>query len=433
MKQIFLLLTFLHGINTSAQISVTTTSLRYIQNFDSLDASGSAQTNMPAGWSFFEWGGASANGTYRAGTGSGTSGDTYSYGATGSSERALGSLCSSGLQNVSFGMCFVNRTSSYLNAVDISFRTEQWRRNGSGKTDSTLFYYSTFTQAAITDTSFSHWVQVPELLTTSVTTALPAAALNGNDTFRKISFQLPLALPPGDTICFRWYDYNAAANDDGLAIDSLEMIFHVGIPAGLFRPKVQALYPEPGTQHVAPSTVPYIVFDRKITKGNTGGVYIKDRSTQLTQTLSVSSSKLYLSGDTARLYLLNLKGGTRYQITFDSTTFDTAGFHCLGLYDTSAWTFSTEATYVNQVQVADRFVVENPVLNGNFSLRFNGTESETIELLIYDLQGRVVQKSKHSLDPPVQTLRFSLDLPRGMYLLVLRSGKGILQRKIQWQ
>jgi len=60
----------------------------YSQNFDALINAGTSSA-LPSGWEFTETG-ANANTTYTAGTGSSNAGDTYSFGETGSTERALG-------------------------------------------------------------------------------------------------------------------------------------------------------------------------------------------------------------------------------------------------------------------------------------------------------------------------------------------------------
>jgi hypothetical protein len=431
MKNLLALLCILNALAAFAQIPISNSSLHYLQNFDSLDSAGTSLSRMPAGWSFFEWGGSSCNATYRASTGTGTSGDTYSYGLSNSSERALGSLCSSGMPNVCYGLRFVNLTGSYLNAVDITFKAEQWRRNGSGKSDSMLFYYSTNSNSVVNDSSFINWTQVPELLVTSVTKSLPAAALNGNDTSKRIAFSLPLALAPGDTICFRWYDYNAIASDDGLAIDSLDMLFHSGIPPGLFRPHVVRLYPEPGAQDVAANATPTIEFDRVIVKGSTGAVYIKDRNTQLVQSLTFGSSKLKTNGHIASMYLLNLQAGHTYQITFDSTVFDTAGFHCVGLYDTTAWTFTVEApTQVLSISENEEFVVVNPVKNGMLRILQGSPVGERWDLVISDLRGRRVFYRKINAMPKNGIFEVELEIPRGFYVLNLISGGVILRKEI---
>src|SRR4051812_46546284 len=66
------------------QMALTSIGTAVTQNFDALATSGTtnAQTNgiFVAGWSFVE-AGSNANTTYSAGTGSSTTGDTYSFGS----------------------------------------------------------------------------------------------------------------------------------------------------------------------------------------------------------------------------------------------------------------------------------------------------------------------------------------------------------------
>src|SRR5262249_42845610 len=62
-----------------------------VENFDSLASTGTTNTNLPPGAAFSE-SGTNADTTYAASDGSGTGvgGNTFSYGTTGSSERAFG-------------------------------------------------------------------------------------------------------------------------------------------------------------------------------------------------------------------------------------------------------------------------------------------------------------------------------------------------------
>ncbi len=79
---------------------------------------------MPAGW-FFSEGGTNGNTTYTAGTGSSATGDTYSFGATGSTDRALGTL-RSGTLLPNMGACFVNNTGAAITSLAIAYA----RKNG---------------------------------------------------------------------------------------------------------------------------------------------------------------------------------------------------------------------------------------------------------------------------------------------------------------
>src|SRR5207237_480833 len=97
--------------DTGTPISIATLGTPVTQNFDSLVSTGTGTlaANTPAGWGFSE-SSTNANTIYTAGTGSGTAGDTYSFGATGSTDRALGQLRSGSLISI-LGGTFKNDTS----------------------------------------------------------------------------------------------------------------------------------------------------------------------------------------------------------------------------------------------------------------------------------------------------------------------------------
>ena len=87
-------------------------------------SSGTSST-VPTGWEFFETG-TNANTTYRAGTGSDNAGDTYSFGASGNSERAFGGLLSGSLVPL-IGAQFTNNTGGTITSLNIAYTGEQWR------------------------------------------------------------------------------------------------------------------------------------------------------------------------------------------------------------------------------------------------------------------------------------------------------------------
>ncbi len=169
MKRIALLsIAAFAALTASAQISITGSTMTYTQDFNTLDTGGSTNTNMPAGWSFYEWSGTSVNATYRGNNGSLNTGDTYSYGATQNTERALGSLCSGGVGKVNYGVRFTNNTGSGIDSMTLSFREEQWRRGGGTTNDTVSFYFSTASGATISDTTFTNWTLVPALMMNSI-------------------------------------------------------------------------------------------------------------------------------------------------------------------------------------------------------------------------------------------------------------------------
>jgi len=88
------------------------------QDFNTLVNSGTS-TVLPSGW-FIAEAGTGANTTYTAGTGSSTTGDTYSLGSSGSTDRALGGLRTGSL-NPTFGASFTNTTGATVNKIDITY------------------------------------------------------------------------------------------------------------------------------------------------------------------------------------------------------------------------------------------------------------------------------------------------------------------------
>ena len=111
-------------------ISITSLGVALTENFDILVSSGTSST-VPTGWAFFE-SGASANTIYTAGTGSSNTGDTYSFGASGNSERAFGGLQSGNLIPT-IGACYMNDTGSSIGELVISYTGEQWRLGTTGR------------------------------------------------------------------------------------------------------------------------------------------------------------------------------------------------------------------------------------------------------------------------------------------------------------
>src|SRR5690349_14127932 len=77
------------------------------ENFDTLATSGAANTTLPHGWGIAERGSdvtppSNFDGKYEASSGTDNTGNVYSFGATSSTERALGGI-QSGSVNPSFG------------------------------------------------------------------------------------------------------------------------------------------------------------------------------------------------------------------------------------------------------------------------------------------------------------------------------------------
>jgi uncharacterized protein len=180
---------------------------------------------MPNGWVFAETG-TGANATYTAGTGSNNAGDTYSFGATGSSERALGSL-QSGSTVPTLGASFTNDTGAIITALNIAYTGEQWRLGTLNRTDRLDFQYSLDAASLTTGT----WIDVNALDFTAPTVGAAVGLLDGNATANQTAITSAitgLAIPPGATVWIRWNSFDAAGADDGLAIDNFSITPTVG-------------------------------------------------------------------------------------------------------------------------------------------------------------------------------------------------------------
>ncbi len=191
----------------------------YTENFDTLASAGTSST-MPTCWEFLE-SGTNANTTYTAGNGSSNTGDTYSFGATASSERAFGTLRSNTLVPL-FGASFTNNTGHAINMLSISYTGEQWRLGYTGRTDRLDFQYST----DATILSDGNWSDVNDLDFSTMNASETVGNKDGNTVEWqqvKSASIAGLNIMPGATFWIRWFDFNATNADDGLAIDQFSL------------------------------------------------------------------------------------------------------------------------------------------------------------------------------------------------------------------
>jgi MYXO-CTERM domain-containing protein len=203
-----------------AQVSITSLSTAFTQNFDSLASAGTTNTTMPTGWAFSE-SGSGSNTTYAAGTGSDNGGNTYSFGAASNSERALGTLLSGSVTST-FGASFTNNTGSTITRLTISYTGEQWRLGTLSREDRLDFSYSTNATSLTSGT----YTSVSALNFIAPTTTGTTGALNGNAVGNQSSISstiVSLSIPSGSTFWIRWSDFNASSSDDGLAVDNFSV------------------------------------------------------------------------------------------------------------------------------------------------------------------------------------------------------------------
>ncbi|MGE3466701.1 MAG: beta strand repeat-containing protein, partial [Pyrinomonadaceae bacterium] len=217
--------------SASPAISLTGLGSAYSQSFNTLVSSGTGTeaANTPQGWTFLETG-TNANTDYTAGTGSGTGGDTYSFGSVGNSDRAFGGLFS-GTLNPSIGAQFVNNTGQTITSLGIAYTGEEWRLGTAGRTDTLSFEYS----LNATTINTGAWIQVPALsFTTPNTTTTGEKDGNASANRTNISSSISgLSIPNGATFWIRWLDIDASGADDGLAIDTFNLTPYGAAGAGV--------------------------------------------------------------------------------------------------------------------------------------------------------------------------------------------------------
>ena len=205
----------------AGQINLTAIDTAYTQDFDTLAATGQSSV-VPTGWAFVELG-TNANTTYTAGTGSSNAGDTYSFGAAGSTERAFGSLLSGSLIPT-IGVSFTNDTGSTISSLDVAYTGEQWRLGQSGRGDDRLDFEYNLNATGLTQAS--GWVDVDSLDFSSPVTVGTVGALDGNAAGNRTPVAATingLSIVPGQTFWLRWADFNVTGSDDGLAIDGFSL------------------------------------------------------------------------------------------------------------------------------------------------------------------------------------------------------------------
>jgi len=215
---LFLLTAFASAASAQC-VSLTTMGGAASEDFNTLASTGTSSTT-PAGWYFLETG-TNANTLYTAGTGSSNAGDTYSFGAAGSGERAFGTLLSGNLVST-VGACFTNNTGSTINNLTITYTGEQWRQGGTNRQDRLDFQYSLDATGLATGT----WTDDDNLDFLAPNTGAVTGAYDGNAAANRVLLTdtiTGLSIAPGGTAWIRWTDFNAAGADDGLGVDDFSI------------------------------------------------------------------------------------------------------------------------------------------------------------------------------------------------------------------
>ena len=224
------------AVPTQANASVSVPSggaFSYTQNFDSLATTGTANLwandSTLQGWSLFASNNAPIT-AYSTGNGSSNTGSFYSFGTTGSTDRALGGVGSAGAYfgapasgNIAgwIAVAFQNNSGSALNNFTVSFDGEQWRNGGNASTQPMVLEYgygSSFASVSSWTAPAGSFNWISPVATTT------AAALDGNapaNSVLGLGGTVATSWAAGDTLWIRWVERNDVGNDHGLAIDNV--------------------------------------------------------------------------------------------------------------------------------------------------------------------------------------------------------------------
>lgn len=376
--------------NVRSQITtpVSLTSGTYTQDFNTLSNSGTTNTTTPIGWGFAE-SGSSANTTYAAGTGSENSGNTYSYGASGNTERAFGGL-QSGSVIPTIGAAFTNNTGLAITSITITYAGEQWRLGATGRADRLDFQYSTNATALTNGT----WVDVDNLDFSSVSTTT-VGPLDGNVNKTNLSNTITgLNIPVGATFFIRWTDFNATSSDDGLAVDDFQLSFSgsavvntVSIASGVnaTEPSTNGSFtvtlnnPAPaggvtvsytrngtatfGSDYTDPQNGT-IIIPEGATTGNIAINVVDDNVVEPTETISVTLTSANggysIATATASINLLDNESSTVFQANFSTCTSSLSdGFTAQSVVGAEQWSCTTFGRSGNGVQMTGFTTVNN--------------------------------------------------------------------------
>ncbi len=252
----------------------------YTQDFDSLPATQGTEITLSGngphalhaaplnatgleGWFLAKHGGTGSNALFKVDNGAQFfSGAIYSYGASGSSDRALGSLASGTTQS-RFGFALNNNTGQTLTQFTISYVGEQWRE-GSGAANTLTFSYA----IDPTDLNTGNYVSAPTLNFTSPingTTDVNGLVLDGNAPANRRAISATVTgvvWPAGSRLIVRWTDVDDLSPDDALAID--DFVF-TAVNAGPVAPVVLSTVPADLATGVSPSAPISVTFNQPVT------------------------------------------------------------------------------------------------------------------------------------------------------------------------
>lgn len=246
------------GSGHAAPISITNDNVgghgfvyfEYTQDFDTLASSTPLGSTTPwandstlSGWSLFNKDNAAIS-SYIANAGSSSNGSFYSFGISGSSDRALGSVAAgtayfgapaNGAPAGYMALAVTNQSSANIGGFDLRYDGEQWRSAATVAQSLTVQYGFGETFASV-----STWTDAGAAFNFTSPVNAGSRPLNGNVASNRVegvsgsvaftdwSTGRYVVWQPGQTLWVRWTDLNDVGNDHGLAIDNV--VFTVVVP-----------------------------------------------------------------------------------------------------------------------------------------------------------------------------------------------------------
>ncbi len=345
-SKFLLLFGIFFSFTAAAQVTITSTTTPYTQNFNTLKATAGTSKTLPAGWKLLETA-ANANTSYTTDAGSSTAGDTYSYGTGTATERALGTLRSGSLIST-LGVQVKNSTGQTITSITVSYTGEQWRCGSASRTDQLDFQYSINATSLATGT----WIDNNALDFVSPNT-LAIGALDGNAAANKTLRSAVISgvsIPNNAIFWLRLTDADASAADDGLAIDDFSIRLN---SADITPPIVSILSPANNATGISLNGNLVITFGENIQKGSAGNIVIKKAGDgSVVNTTSVTDVTVNVSGASATIPFSGLSYSTAYYVEMPAATFkDIAGNNFAGITGTGTWSFTTSSQPAAAVSV----------------------------------------------------------------------------------
>ncbi len=214
------------------------------------------------GWWMVKYEGSGTYARFKADDGTAVNGAIYSYGASGASDRALGSIASASTRS-RFGMVLSNNTGQTLTQFTISYVGEQWR-DGTSAANTLAFSYA----IDPTDLNTGNYVAAPALSLTSPNSTTADAnglKLDGNAALNRRAVNATVTgvvWPAGSRLIVRWTDTDDLQNDDGLAIDDFTF---AAVNGGPVAPAIVSTTPAADATGVAPTTTIGVTFNQPVT------------------------------------------------------------------------------------------------------------------------------------------------------------------------